>query len=76
MGNQGTEWGEWWKCGEPGWEWWEWGESEWDYGESGWACGEYNWNRKFTKFNSLFLLKLKKKQNYNCHKMLIFVLWN
>ena len=21
MGNQGTEWGEWWECGESGWEW-------------------------------------------------------
>ena len=53
MGNQETEWGEWWECGESGWEYGEcgesgWkcrecGESGWEWGESGWECGELGW---------------------------------
>ena len=53
MENQGTEWGEWWECGESGWEYGEcgesgWkcrecGESGWEWGESGWECGELGW---------------------------------
>ena len=36
MRNWGTEWGEWWECGESEWEWWECEESEWECGEWGW----------------------------------------
>ena len=67
MGDQGTECGEWWECGESGWECeesgWKCGEPGWECGESGWECGKYNWNRKFIKSNSLFLLNLKRKKN-------------
>ena len=37
MGNRGTEWEEWWECGESGREC---RESGWECEESGWECGE------------------------------------
>ena len=43
MGNRGTEWGEWWKCGECRESGWECGEPGWECGELGWECGELGW---------------------------------